>query len=57
MMLDGSSPTILLDIGIAQGSCLDPFMIIAYLNDIVRCSHDIIFPISADDTTLYVSDV
>ena len=44
-MLDVSSPTIPIDIGIAQCSCLDPLMFIIEIN----------FQIYADDTTLYVS--
>ena len=56
-MLDASSPTILIDIGIAQGSCIGPLMFIVYMNDIFRCSIELNFLIHADDTALYVSGV
>ena len=54
-MLDVSSPTILIDTGRAQGSCVGPLMFVVYMNDIVRCSIELNFLIYADDTTLYVS--
>ena len=56
-MLDVSSPTILIDIAIAQGSCLCPLMCIVYMDDIVRCSIEINFLIYTEDTTLFVSAV
>ena len=56
-MLDVFSPTILIDIGIAQGRCLGPLMFVVYMNDIVRCTIELNFLIYADDTTLYVSGV
>ena len=37
-MLDVSSPTILIDIGLAQGSCLAALTFLVFMNDIVRCS-------------------
>ena len=56
-MLDVSSPTILIDIGKTQGSCLGPLMFVVYMNDTVRCSIELNFLIYADDTTLYDSGV
>ena len=54
-MLDVSSPTIPIDIGIAQGSFHGPLMFIIYVKNIIKCSIEINFLIYADDTTLYVS--
>ena len=48
---------IILDIGLAQGSCPGSLMIIVYMYDIVRWSNETNFLIYADDTTLYVSGV
>ena len=56
-MLDVSSPTSLIDIGIAQGSCVGHFMFLFYMNDIVRFLIAINFLIYADDTTPSVSGV
>ena len=56
-ILDVYSPTILIYIGIAQGSCLDPPMFVVYMNDIVRCSIELNFLIYDDDTTLFVLGV
>ena len=56
-MLDASSPTILIDIGKAQGSCLAPLKFIVHMSDIFRCSIENKFLIYVNHTTLYVSGV
>ena len=55
--LDVSSPALLIDIGLRQGSCVGPFTFTIYMNDIVRSYNEINFPIYADHTFLYVSGV
>ena len=44
-----------MELGVAQGSGLSPFLFIKFIKDFLRCSHIFNFVLFADDSTLYFS--